>query len=117
VDTYPKQPIPPLVNTATKGHKGTLTEQASGTLNLHNQEKRCRDYCTQKSLTVAEVFLDARESARSADRPYFQRMIAFCKSHRRLVGYVVTLFRTLEQMSRKNLRLASPTGFEPVLPP
>jgi DNA invertase Pin-like site-specific DNA recombinase len=64
-------------------------EQANGPLNLDNQEKRCRTYCEQKGLKVAEVFVDPGESARSADRTQFRRMLSFCKAHRREVGYVV----------------------------
>lgn len=41
------------------------------------------------------VFTDPGESGRSADRPEFQRMLAFCKAHRREVGYVV-----VQDMSR-----------------
>ncbi len=64
-------------------------EQASGPLNLENQEKRCRDYCRQKGLHVVEVFVDPGESGRSAARPEFQRMLPFCKAHRREIRYVV----------------------------
>jgi site-specific DNA recombinase len=64
-------------------------EQAHGPLNLVNQENRCRTYCRQNGLSVAGVFTDPGESARSTDRPEFQRMLAFCKSHRRDVGFVV----------------------------
>ena len=64
-------------------------EQANGPLNLNNQDKRCREYCRQKGLSILEVFVDPGESARSTDRREFQRMLAFCKAHRRDVGFVV----------------------------
>jgi site-specific DNA recombinase len=64
-------------------------EQASGPLNLSNQEKCCRDLCKQRGWPVMEVFIDPGESARSADRPEFKRMLAFCKKHRQQVRYVV----------------------------
>lgn len=64
-------------------------EQANGPLNLMNQQQRCRDYCNRNGLTVVEVFTDPGESARSADRPEFQRMLAFCKLQRRTICYVV----------------------------
>jgi site-specific DNA recombinase len=35
------------------------------------------------------VFVDPGESARSADRPEFQKMLAFCKKHQRDVRFVV----------------------------
>ena len=64
-------------------------EQARDALNLTNQETRCRDYCTSRNLEIVRIFTDPGESARSADRPEFQRMLAFCRAHRLEVGYVV----------------------------
>jgi predicted site-specific integrase-resolvase len=43
-------------------------EQANGSLNLVNQEKRCREYCKQQGWPVMEVFVDPGESARSVER-------------------------------------------------
>ncbi len=64
-------------------------EQANGSLNLSNQERRCRELCKQRGWPVVEVFIDRGESARSADRPEFQQMLTFCREHRRQVRYVV----------------------------
>jgi site-specific DNA recombinase len=64
-------------------------EQANGPLNLGNQEKRCREYCKQHGWSVLEVFIDPGESARSVERPEFKRMLAYCRTHRRKVQYVV----------------------------
>jgi site-specific DNA recombinase len=64
-------------------------DQANGPLNLTNQETRCRDFCTREGWPVIAVFVDPGESARSADRPEFQKMLAFCMKHQREVRYVV----------------------------
>jgi site-specific DNA recombinase len=64
-------------------------EQANGPLNLINQEQRCRDYCQQNGLSVVQVFTDPGKSARTAARPAFRQMLAFCKSHRRDVKFVL----------------------------
>jgi len=64
-------------------------EQADGPLNLSSQQKKCAEFCAQKGLSVAAIFLDPGESARSADRPEFQRMLTYCKAHKREIGYVV----------------------------
>ena len=76
-------------------------DQANGPLNLSNQEKRCREYCRQKGLPVVQVFTDPGESARSVDRPEFQRMLRFCNAHMRDVRYLV-----VQDVSRfaRNLR-------------
>ncbi len=64
-------------------------EQAREALNISNQEQRCRSFCTARHFNVLQIFTDPGESARSADRPEFQRMLGFCKAHRREVGFVV----------------------------
>ena len=83
-------------------------EQANGPLNLRNQEKRCRDYCQQKSLPVLQVFVDPGESARSVERPEFQRMLAYCRTHRHEVGYVVV--QDLSRFARNNQDQAQTIG-------
>ena len=77
------------VNGAVLYIRVSTDEQADGPLNLKNQEMRCRAYCEQKGLEVVELFVEPGESARSADRPAFKRMLAFCKANRSNVRYVV----------------------------
>jgi site-specific DNA recombinase len=64
-------------------------EQANGAQNLSNQEQRCRAFCKQEGLPVLEAFVDPGESGRSADRPEFQKMLAFCKKHQREIRSLV----------------------------
>ena len=64
-------------------------EQARDALNLNNQERRCRDFCVSRNLHVVRVFTDPGQSARSADRPEFQKMLGFCRQHRQEVSFVV----------------------------
>ena len=75
-------------------------EQASGPLNLQNQEKRCEEFCARHGWQVLKIFTDAGASARTVDRPEFQRMIQFCKDHRAEVGYVVV--QDLSRFARNN---------------
>jgi site-specific DNA recombinase len=75
-------------------------EQATGHLNLRNQEKRCREYCEQQGWQVVEVFVDPGESARTVERPEFHRMLTYCKAHRREVRYVVV--QDLSRFARNN---------------
>ncbi len=65
------------------------TEEQADPANLGNQEQRCRDYCKRHGLNVVEVFVDAGESAPDSRTAQYQRMLAFCREHRRKVGYVV----------------------------
>src|ERR1039457_4307073 len=83
-------------------------EQANGPLNLDNQEKRCREYCQRQAWQVVEVFIDSGESARTVDRPEFQRMLAYCRAHRRDVRYVVV--QDLSRFARNNQDQAQTIG-------
>jgi site-specific DNA recombinase len=58
-------------------------------MNLGKQEKQCRDLCRQMGVPVVKVFVGSGESARSVDRVEFQRMLAYCRTHRHEVRYVV----------------------------
>jgi site-specific DNA recombinase len=83
--------------TVKKGHgsgavlyvRVSTDEQASGAQNLSNQEQQCRLFCEREGLSVMAVFVDPGESGRSVDRPEFQKMLAFCKEHRRQICSVV----------------------------
>ncbi len=75
-------------------------EQADDPLNLSNQEEKCRAFCEQKGFHVVAVFVDSGESARTADRPEFQRLLDFCKVRCRDVGYVVV--QDLSRFARNN---------------
>ena len=74
-------------------------EQANGVLNLPNQEQKDRHYCEEKGYAVVRVFVDPGESARTAKRPEFQKMVAYCKAHRN-IGYVVV--QDLSRFARNN---------------
>jgi DNA invertase Pin-like site-specific DNA recombinase len=64
-------------------------------LNLKNQEVGCRRLADQRGIPVAEVILGPGESGRTADRPSFVRLLSYCKSNKRKIGYVI-----VESLSR-----------------
>jgi site-specific DNA recombinase len=64
-------------------------EQAKQQHNLPAQEKKLRDYCQQHELKVLRLFTDRGESARTADRPQFQAMLSYCRSHRDKISKLV----------------------------
>lgn len=75
-------------------------EQANGPLNLGNQERICRDYCQKQGWVVLDTFVDPGESARTVDRPEFQRMLKYCEANRRKVQFVVVA--DLSRFARNN---------------
>ncbi len=71
------------------------TPEQADPLNLENQEAVCRRLANQRGIPVAEVILGPGESGRTADRPSFVRLLSYCKSNRRKIGYVI-----VESLSR-----------------
>jgi site-specific DNA recombinase len=76
--------------------------QADKANNLPEQTRQCRDYCRSEGLEIVDEFVDPGESARSADRPEFQRMLSFCRSNN--IGYIVV--QRLDRFARNVADLA-----------
>lgn len=67
----------------------STAEQASGNNSLPVQEKKLRTYCGVHNLSVLKVFVDPGESARTTDRPEFQKMLTYCREHRKSVSHLI----------------------------
>jgi DNA invertase Pin-like site-specific DNA recombinase len=65
------------------------TKEQVSNMSLATQERACVEYCERNGIDVAETFVDQGESAKTIDRPQFQRMLAYCRLHRRRVDHVV----------------------------
>ena len=65
------------------------TKEQAQNLSLSTQTKVCADYCERNGLAVAEVFVDAGESAKTTDRPEFQRLLTYCRENKGRVQFVV----------------------------
>ena len=65
------------------------TKEQVDNLSLPTQRQACEEYCRRHGFPILEVFVDKGESAKSADRPEFQRLIAFCREHKGQVHFVV----------------------------
>jgi len=75
----------------------STVEQASN-LSLPTQEAMCREYCEREGYDVDRVFVDAGESARTANRPEFQRLLTYCREQKRALHAVVV--HSLTRFSR-----------------
>ena len=66
------------------------TDQVEG-YSLEVQERDCRDYCDRHNLTVDRVFIEAGESAKTANRRQFHALFAYVaqKQNRTRVSYVI----------------------------
>jgi len=56
---------------------------------LETQEKSARDFCERNRWSVERVFVDAGESAKTADRPQFNAAIEFCRKNKPVDFFVV----------------------------
>jgi DNA invertase Pin-like site-specific DNA recombinase len=58
------------------------TKEQTHNLSLPTQLKACRDYCAGKGLVVAKEFLEAGESAKTADRTQLRALLAYCRENK-----------------------------------
>ena len=65
------------------------TREQAHNLSLPTQLRACREYCERNDIEVADVFEDAGESAKTTDRPEFQRLLAYCRTNKGRVQLVV----------------------------
>src|SRR5580698_6796598 len=56
---------------------------------LTNQKKACLEYCQREGYSVAEIFIEEGESAKTYQRTQFQRMISYCQKNKGKIDTVV----------------------------
>lgn len=64
-------------------------EQAEKELSIPAQLEAMRNYCKQKGWKLVHEYIDAGKSAKTDDRPEFQRMISMAKKHNRNFDNIV----------------------------
>ena len=72
-------------------------EQVQG-FSLGTQERECRNWCEQNGYAVDLVFVDKGESAKTADRPDFQRLLVHCRTNKKHLDVLVV--HSLSRFSR-----------------
>ena len=65
------------------------TKEQAQNLSLSTQLGAWREYCERQGFNVAEVFEDAGESAKTTNRPAFQRLLEYCRRNKRHIQFVV----------------------------
>jgi len=65
------------------------TKEQVQNLSLPTQEKACRDYCERNGFIVDKIFREEGVSAKTADRPSFQEMLAHCCAKKDRIQFVV----------------------------
>ena len=80
-------------------------KQASDPTSLPAQRATVLEFCQSQGWAVAEIFVDAGETAykvdKATDQPEFGELLKYCAAHRREISYVV--FENVSRFSRKML--------------
>ncbi len=65
------------------------TKEQAKNLSLSTQEKACVDYCRKYGIGVDRVWVEEGESAKTADRPEFQKLLRYCRENKGRIQYLV----------------------------
>lgn len=65
------------------------TKEQTDNLSLDTQLRACEDYCDRQGLTVVHRFVERGESAKTSDRTELQKLLAFCRTHKARVSFVI----------------------------
>lgn len=96
-------------------------KQAVGDLSIPDQIKRCEDFAKARGFEIAQIFIDAGVSARTDNRPEFQRMITLASAAHRPFDTILVhsqsrfarntkdLLTYKEQLNRRGVDLISIT--------
>lgn len=67
----------------------STTEQADEGNSLKTQEKLCREYAAKLGYEVVDVYVEAGESAKTANRTQLQKMIGYCVQKKNRVNAII----------------------------
>ncbi|MGI6240464.1 MAG: recombinase family protein [Candidatus Omnitrophota bacterium] len=74
------------------------TKEQTLNLSLPTQKKACLEYCHRNGFEPDEVFVDEGESAKTAARPEFQKMLRYCRENKGKIHYLIVY--SLSRFSR-----------------
>ena len=65
------------------------TKEQTENLSLPTQLRVCEEYCRREGFEILERFKEEGESAKTTDRRELQRMLAYCRSNKGKVHFLV----------------------------
>ena len=65
------------------------TKEQTENLSLPTQLRACEEYCHREGFEIAQRFKEEGESAKTADRTELQRLLAYCRTNKGKVHFVV----------------------------
>jgi len=76
------------------------TKEQALTLSLPTQKEACEEYCQRSDLAVEKVFIEKGESAKTADRTEFKKLLTYCRQNKGRIQYVVVY--SVNRFARNN---------------
>jgi site-specific DNA recombinase len=76
------------------------TKEQVNNLSLPVQQRACLEYCDRQGISIARVFMEEGESAKTADRPELQALLTYCRQQRGSVQYLVVY--TVDRLARNS---------------
>src|SRR5262245_59579334 len=70
------------------------TKEQTQNLSLPTQRRACEEYCQRQGLEVVRVFVEEGESAKTTERPEFQKLMTFCREQKvqHVIVYAINRF-------------------------
>jgi DNA invertase Pin-like site-specific DNA recombinase len=65
------------------------TKEQTSNLSLPTQRKSCVEYCQKHGYSVDDIFTEQGESAKTAERPEFSRLLSYCHQKKGTIQAVV----------------------------
>ena len=65
------------------------TSEQVDNYSLASQEEECRKYCQREGIEIAEIFRDGGASAKTANRPQLNALIAYCSTYKKEISSVI----------------------------
>src|SRR3989344_4639628 len=63
-------------------------EQLKGK-SMETQKADCEKYCAEQGFEVVEIFTEEGESAKNDDRTQLQRLLVYCREHKKQISYLI----------------------------
>lgn len=65
------------------------TKEQTHNLSLPTQQKHCVEFCQRQGFEIAHVFVEQGESAKTADRSEFKKLLEYCRINKGRVHFLV----------------------------
>ena len=103
------------------------TKEQTQNLSLDTQQRACEEYCNRNGYEVARVFIEEGESAKTANRTAFRKLLEFCRQNKNslhaVVVYAINRFahsthdHAVVTAHLRKLGITLRTGSEPLADP